>query len=60
MGSAAGEAEALVHEVEAGLPVAGLRFGDVLHGEGRVGRELGGEKLGLDVGTDVGIAIVGC
>jgi len=60
MGSAAGEAKALVHEVEASLPVAGPKFGDVLHGEGRVGGDLGGEELGLDVGTDIGIAIVGC
>jgi hypothetical protein len=56
----AGEAEALVHEVEASLPVAGPRFGDVLRGEVRVGRELGEKELGLDVGTDVGIATVGC
>ena len=50
----------MVREVEAGLPVAGPRFGDVLYGEGRVGGDLGGEELGLDVGTDVGIPIVGC
>jgi hypothetical protein len=48
-----------VHEVEAGLPVAGPRFGDVLRGEGHIEGELGGEELGLDVGTDVDIAIVG-
>lgn len=40
------EAEALVHEVEAALPVVGPRFGDVLRGEGRVGGELGGKSSG--------------
>jgi hypothetical protein len=52
------KAVTLVYEVEAVVPVTGPGFGEVVPDEGYAGRELGGEELGLEIDTDVGI--VGC